>query len=333
MKNNYGLPYKGSKNTIAERIVKLFPKGGRFLDVCCGGGAISQSAYLSGKYDSVTGVDINKSIIVLLNAVMVKGGLIDYEKRPLVTREDFLEAKGRWDDGNLEDAVTRYVASFGFNGQDYLWGEARLEYKYLSHRLVTEKSMFKRRELLRDFVNLIGRLGFQYGTKDFDNLSYIEQMQNLQRIKMVEDEMEAAKDVVCTKLCFECASMFEIFYDDYDVIYIDPPYASAQRRYNHKDFSRIMFKALLRALVESGKTVFVSEYDCPAEGFTEIASFSKACLQCATSNFSVIERVFFGGTLEQYRKICPNSGIGIQETAGGEPLAEDDTPCDDSFTQ
>ena len=40
MNHNYGLPYKGSKNSIAERIVQCLPSGKNFLDACCGGGAI-----------------------------------------------------------------------------------------------------------------------------------------------------------------------------------------------------------------------------------------------------------------------------------------------------
>lgn len=35
---NYGLPYKGSKNTIAEQLVKALPRGNKLLDACCGGG-------------------------------------------------------------------------------------------------------------------------------------------------------------------------------------------------------------------------------------------------------------------------------------------------------
>ena len=34
----YGLPYKGSKNKLAERIVDLFPKADNFYDLFCGGG-------------------------------------------------------------------------------------------------------------------------------------------------------------------------------------------------------------------------------------------------------------------------------------------------------
>ena len=36
----YGLPYKGSKNIIANRIVDALPSGTNFVDCCCGGGAI-----------------------------------------------------------------------------------------------------------------------------------------------------------------------------------------------------------------------------------------------------------------------------------------------------
>ena len=41
---NLGLPYKGSKNTIAFDIVNALPRGKKFLDACCGGGAILMAA-------------------------------------------------------------------------------------------------------------------------------------------------------------------------------------------------------------------------------------------------------------------------------------------------
>ena len=39
-----GLPYKGSKNTIAEDLVKRLPRGKKLLDACCGGGAVLMAA-------------------------------------------------------------------------------------------------------------------------------------------------------------------------------------------------------------------------------------------------------------------------------------------------
>lgn len=46
----YGLPYKGSKNAIAEWIIDNLPSADTFVDLFCGGGAVTHRAMLSGKY-------------------------------------------------------------------------------------------------------------------------------------------------------------------------------------------------------------------------------------------------------------------------------------------
>lgn len=55
----YGLPYKGSKNKLAERIVRLLPKRTNLVDLFCGGCAVSHAALLMGKYEHVHINDIN----------------------------------------------------------------------------------------------------------------------------------------------------------------------------------------------------------------------------------------------------------------------------------
>jgi site-specific DNA-adenine methylase len=351
MSHNYGLPYKGSKNSIAERIVQCLPKGGRFLDACCGGGAISHAAYLSGRYASITGYDINKSIITLLNAVMVEGGKIDYEHFPLITMEEFYEAKQRWDDGNLNDAVIRYTASFGFNGQDYLWGKDRLPYKYLMQKVVSLPTKFERREALRDLINTLNTAKIPYDSTEFKNLAHLEQVQNLHRIKLVEDELECARDAIGTTLEFRVSSMFDINFEEFDVLYFDPPYKSAQRRYNHIDFSQIMFGSLLDALKKVGKYVFVNEYESPGEGFIEIANFRKSSTQSRQVNKSVIERLYFNGSADDYKKltnrdisqpadlgqddtedsVCDDFEVGVRPAAGGEQCPETDAGTDETI--
>ena len=92
---NYGLPYKGSKNSIAKAIIDALPAGDNFCDCCCGGGAILQAAVLSGKYKTVTGFDINKAIVGLVQAVMIDFGKIDYESIRLVTKEEFYARRDR----------------------------------------------------------------------------------------------------------------------------------------------------------------------------------------------------------------------------------------------
>ena len=51
---------------------------------------------------------------------------------------------------------------------------------------------------------------------------------------------------------------------------------------------------------DMGKPVFVSEYNQPAEGFTEVASFNKMMAQKAYENRPVLEKLFYGGSKEQY---------------------------------
>ena len=55
----YGLPYKGSKNKIAEKIFDLFPQVDNFYDLFCGGGAITHYALLQKKFKHFYMNDIN----------------------------------------------------------------------------------------------------------------------------------------------------------------------------------------------------------------------------------------------------------------------------------
>ena len=50
---NYGLPYKGSKNKLAERILDLMPKAGTLYDLFAGGMAVTHAALMGNKYKRV----------------------------------------------------------------------------------------------------------------------------------------------------------------------------------------------------------------------------------------------------------------------------------------
>ena len=62
MRLRYGMPYKGSKNKIAEWIVNQLPKAKHFYDLFGGGGAISHCAELSGKYEVVHYNELNTMV-------------------------------------------------------------------------------------------------------------------------------------------------------------------------------------------------------------------------------------------------------------------------------
>lgn len=55
----YGLPYKGSKNAIAEWIIDNLPAAETFCDLFFGGGAVTHRAIISGKYKEFVANDID----------------------------------------------------------------------------------------------------------------------------------------------------------------------------------------------------------------------------------------------------------------------------------
>lgn len=63
MTKSYGLPYMGSKNRIAEKIITEIiwnePNAEIFVDLFAGGCAISHAAILSGSFKKVYANDIN----------------------------------------------------------------------------------------------------------------------------------------------------------------------------------------------------------------------------------------------------------------------------------
>ena len=107
----YGLPYKGSKNKLAERIVRLMPKRTHLMDLFCGGCAVSHAAMVMGKYKHIHINDINWMCPTLfIDAI---NGKYNNESR-WISREDFFRLK----DTDLYVAV---VWSFGNNMRDYLY--------------------------------------------------------------------------------------------------------------------------------------------------------------------------------------------------------------------
>ena len=61
----YGLPYKGSKNAIAEWVVDRLPEAENFYDLFCGGCAVTHAAMMTKKYKNFLINDIEGLIVKL----------------------------------------------------------------------------------------------------------------------------------------------------------------------------------------------------------------------------------------------------------------------------
>ena len=128
MSDRYGLPYKGSKNSIAEWIVDSLPRAEIFADLFFGGGAITHRALISGKYKKFIVNDIDARLPKLfLDCCYGKYTVENHSE--WITREEFNAKKA-------EDAYIALVWSFGNNGKDYLYGADIEDMKYAYHRAV-----------------------------------------------------------------------------------------------------------------------------------------------------------------------------------------------------
>ena len=276
-----GLPYKGSKSSIAEDIVKKLPPGGKILDACCGGGAVLMALAMSLKYDKVVGNDLNAATIRLLDAVLINKGQIDYEHPSPCSRDDFFNSLQRIENGDfdIQDCVNKYCASFGNDGKTYLYGEQIEQYKLITERMLTAPKLSERRKFYRKFFDIV--------TKKEDDDGRLQKLESVQRLQSLE-RLER----------LERLDLFDIDYSEFDVVYFDIPYKGTNKYDFDFDYER--FYDLFSTLKIPA---FLSEYDAP---FTEVAEFEKTQLMAASvgsSKSTTMEKLYFNGSKEQYRSL------------------------------
>ena len=283
---NLGLPYKGSKNTIAFDIVNALPRGKKFLDACCGGGAILMAAAMSGRWEKVVGNDLNPATIALLDAVLIHKGQIEYEHPPICTREDFFNSLQRIENGDftIQDCVNKYCASFGNDGKTYLYGADIEKVKTTAQEMLTADTLENRRKFYRKFMGFLLGDSLDGVLLRLQNLQRLNQLEQLQRLERLER--------------LERLDIFDIDYSEFDVVYFDIPYKGTNKYDFEFDYDRFytMFENL-------GRPAFLSEYDAP---FVAVAEFDKAQNMAAvgsTGKREGLEKLYFNGSLEQYREL------------------------------
>lgn len=119
----YGLPYKGSKTKLAERIIDLMPRAEHLYDLFAGGCAIAHCALVKGKYGHV---HINNKNPMMPQAFVkaLQGGFDDEDR--WISREDFFRLKDT-------DPYAALCFSFGSDARTYIYGKDKEEYKKALH--------------------------------------------------------------------------------------------------------------------------------------------------------------------------------------------------------
>ncbi|MCD8206584.1 MAG: DNA adenine methylase [Bacteroidales bacterium] len=268
----YGIPYKGSKNAIAERIIDILPPAEVFVDLFAGGCAMTHAALLSGKWRRFIINDVNPLPTRLF--VDAIGGAYRNERR-VFTREDFQAMRD-------DDPYCAYCWSFGSNGREYLWGAEIEEVKVLASRMIMEDDWRRRYEL---FQRLVPMLAPHIGEEGIDRLHPIERLDRVRKLEGIERLDRVRKLKVLAK------DWREVELPDDATIYCDIPYAGSSHKYamERERFSHREFHDWARGI---NRPVFISEYSMP-DDFVPIWSAVKTSSYSATDKgHKTVERVF-----------------------------------------
>lgn len=126
----YGLPYTGSKSRIATWLVERLPACEIFVDVFCGGCAVSDVMMLHNKAKRFILNDLQGDVPKLFVDTL-KGDLDKYNPLHWVSREQFLAEKA-------SNPFIRLVYSFGSRGDTYLYSKELEPYKRAIHYAIVD---------------------------------------------------------------------------------------------------------------------------------------------------------------------------------------------------
>lgn len=289
---NYGIPYKGSKNRIAENIIAQLPSAKHFYDLFGGGGAITHCALLSGKYEFVHYNEFNP--LVFKTFKMSVDGEFKGEAR-WISRDDFKRLKDT-------DPYVACCFSFGNDFKTYAYGKNCEPFKKAVHYSI----VFDDNSLLNNYINL---KDFKYSSNNIKERRlelqrfltvllnenkldkniceyFIIASYNVRGIAQNIQSIERLQELNIGGLLLSNLSYEEVPIESDSVIYCDPPYKNTNRYID--DFDHEKFYSWLRSLKQQ---VFISEYQMP-DDFYEVFSIKKRVPFNRNQNIQKVEKLF-----------------------------------------
>jgi site-specific DNA-adenine methylase len=276
----YGIPYMGSKGSICDKLIQIFPKADHFYDLFGGGFSVTHAMLKNRPHDykHFHFNEIKQPVVDLIkDSIAGKYNYANF-RPPWVSREEFHAKKATC-------GYTSCLWSFGNNQKDYLFGADVEPYKGSMHRAVVFgefddlakqvlgiehwpfEDIKERRLSLKKLINK----GFQ--------LQQLEQLERLQQLERLGP------------LNFYSKDYREVEILPNSVIYCDIPYKGS-RDYG-QEFDHTAFYDWAANHTEA---VFFSEYNCADPRFTIVFEIEKRSMLSATkSNKTNIERVYSNG--------------------------------------
>lgn len=247
--NCFGLPYMGSKNSIARKIVSVLPRATHFYDLFCGGCSITHVAMLSEKWQQYHINDPSMMPQLFVDAVNGKYA----NERRWISREDFFKLKDT-------DPYVACVWSFGNDCQTYMYGKDVEPFKKALHEVHFAETKEQRTEAMARYRRLLAEVDRELTTDRKTRSGNLECLQRLQRLQRLQSLQLDYRDVPI---------------EDDAVIYCDPPYADTHE-YTADGFDHDAFYSWC---LEQTQPLFISEYNMPKDEFVCVAEWRKASLR------------------------------------------------------
>ena len=281
----YGLPYKGSKNSIAKWIISQLPTAETFVDLFFGGGAVTHAALLSGKYKRFIINDIDERLPKLF-LECIRGEHTVENHTEFISREEFERKKDA-------DIYTALVWSFGNNKTGYIYGKDVEDFKKQLHMAVFEgfadglasygfnikisgNSPTERYMVIKPQIKQQKAERFQTELQNLEALNRLEALERLQSLEALERLQPFGADYR------------DIQIPPNSLIYCDIPYSNTDcGGYGGGDFDHGAFYEW--ALQQDN--IFISEYKMPMN-FVEIANIEKTVLCGVQNTNTAVERLY-----------------------------------------
>ena len=324
---NYGLPYQGSKNKIAKKILDVLPAAPVLYDVFCGGCAVTHAAMLSDKYQHFVVNDLRGWLPDAFREA-INGGYAHEDR--WISCEDFERLRST-------DAYAAMCYSFGNDCRSYMYARGLEPYKRALHYAIFWRDFApwaalcpetadalaaglapiedrkRRRVQAGHFIveSLKAQLAAEMLTPDIldkpiyrqirrskgamttvETLQSLESLQSLQSLLSLErlQSLESLERLPGA-LTERSSDYRELCFDEPGIIYRDPPYKDTTDC--GKDYTEPFCHDEFYSWCETQKLpVYISEYQMPEERFVCVAEWDKVTTMAAKTTSHVTERLW-----------------------------------------
>lgn len=325
---SYGLPYQGSKNQIADWVVKHLPSANTLVDLFCGGCAVTHAAMIAGRWNDFIINDVHGDVPQLF-VDAINGKYTTENCTKWISREEFHEKK-------QTDAYIGLCWSFKNDRNTYIYGKCIEESKRLLHNIVFGKTVANRMQAVRAFLKWLKEQNDERYAEFLKQMQECRDLQTLQNLQIIErlkelDSLIRQQDLnsllrieslqrlqrLQNLQGLQGLQRLQVSGKDYRevelppptecVIYCDIPYGGSQQHYNIS-FNKQSF--LDWAAVQSAP-IIISEYDISDSRFEVLDEISKLQLSDAKNNSKrIIERLYAPkNQIKTIRERLENEGL------------------------